>query len=93
MFEDNLFVTTYLTHNILRINKFGRGNFTVLAQGLPRVSDILIVHEQRQERNITDRCRDFCHFSEFCLLSPTGATCVCAEGYTKDNLVSLVFSF
>lgn len=90
VFEDYLFVTTYHTHKILRINKFGNENTTYLAQGLPRLSDILIVQENRQKALDTNRCVDFCHPSEFCLLIPKGATCSCADGFTKDNYVSVV---
>ncbi|KAB0803781.1 hypothetical protein PPYR_00751 [Photinus pyralis] len=86
VFEDNLFVSTYHTHNVLRLDKFGRGNISHLAQGLPRLSHILIVQEHRQERLIANRCQDFCHTSEFCLLAPGGATCTCADGFVKDNL-------
>lgn len=87
VFEDELYVSTYNTHNVLRMNKFGRGNVTYLALGLPRLSDILIVQENRQEYS-QNRCLDFCHPTEFCLLSSGGATCTCADGYSKDNLVS-----
>lgn len=86
MFEDELYISTYNTHNVLRMNKFGRQNITHLALGLPRLSDILIIQENRQEKSV-NRCEDFCHLSEFCLLSPGGATCTCADGYSKDNLV------
>lgn len=89
VFEDNLFINTYDTHNILKMNKFGQGNITVLAQGLPRLSDLVIVHEQKQDRKQPNRCKEFCHSSEFCLLNPTEAKCVCAEGYIKDNFVSI----
>lgn len=88
MFEDNLFVTTYHTHNVLRLNKFGKGNITYLAQGYPRISDVLIVQENKNKMSIKDRCSDFCHRSEFCLLIPKGASCMCADGYVKDNYVS-----
>lgn len=50
VFEDSLYVTTYNTHHILRMDKFGRKNGTFLVQGLPRVSDILIIQENKQDK-------------------------------------------
>lgn len=88
VFENYLFVTTYLKHDVLRLNKFGSGNITHLSQGLTRIADILILQEQKQDRTINNTCIDYCHHTEFCLLSPHTATCTCADGYVKDNLVS-----
>ncbi|XP_074039673.1 LDL receptor protein 1 [Leptinotarsa decemlineata] len=85
VFEENLFVSTHHKHDIFRINKFGKGNITVLARSLARISDILILHPHKHiEMNNT--CYDYCNDSEFCLLTPRGATCTCADGYVKDNL-------
>ncbi|KAK9679907.1 Low-density lipoprotein receptor repeat class B [Popillia japonica] len=87
VFEDYLYVTTQYTHNVFRLHKFGQTtNNTHLAMGLPKLQDILILQENRQDHNITDRCHDFCHSTEFCLLSPSGATCTCADGFEKYNL-------
>lgn len=88
MFEDYLYVTTQYTHNVFRLHKFGQTtNNTHIAMGLPKVQDILILQENKQDHNITNRCQDFCHSTEFCLLSPSGATCACADGFEKYNLV------
>lgn len=38
----------YQSNDILRTNKFGRGNITYIAQGLTRASDIVIVQENKQ---------------------------------------------
>lgn len=38
----------YQSNDILRTNKFGRGNVTYIAQGLTRASDIVIVQENKQ---------------------------------------------
>lgn len=92
VFEDHLYISTYHTHNVLRMNKFGKGNHSYLSQGLPRLYDVLIIHEHRQNREIFNRCQDFCHSSEFCLLSPNGATCTCADGFVKDNLVNITYN-
>nr|XP_008195317.2 PREDICTED: LOW QUALITY PROTEIN: prolow-density lipoprotein receptor-related protein 1 [Tribolium castaneum] len=86
VFENYLFVTTYQKHDVLRLNKFGNGNVTHLSQGLTRIADILILHEQKQDQSVNNTCVDFCHHTEFCLLSPNTATCTCADGYVKDNL-------
>lgn len=69
------------------MNKFGKGNITYLVQGLTRISDILILHEHKHAK-MNNTCYDFCNDSEFCLLTPRGATCTCPDGYVKDNLVS-----
>jgi integrin beta 2 len=51
VFEDNLYVSTYQTNNIIKLNKFGHGNLTYLMRGLNRASDILIVQENKQTKN------------------------------------------
>jgi hypothetical protein len=51
VFEDSLYVSTYQTNNIIRLDKFGHGNLTYLVRGLNRASDILIVQENKQTRN------------------------------------------
>ncbi|KAK9892226.1 hypothetical protein WA026_019028 [Henosepilachna vigintioctopunctata] len=86
IFEANLFVSTYRTHNILKMHKFGKGPITHLGQGLTRISDLLIIQESKQDKTLNNVCQDFCHPSEFCLLSPHGATCTCADNYVKSNL-------
>lgn len=50
VFEDTIYVSTYHTHNIMRMDKFGKKNSTYLVQGLPRLSDILIVQENKQDK-------------------------------------------
>ncbi|CAH0551681.1 unnamed protein product [Brassicogethes aeneus] len=85
VFEEYLYVSTYLKHDILRLNKFGKGNITHLVQGLTRVSHLLILQENKHIK-INNTCDEFCHPTEFCLLTPLGATCTCAEGYVKDGL-------
>jgi integrin beta 2 len=51
VFEDNLYVSTYQTNNIIKLNKFGHGNLTYLMRGLNRASDILIVQDNKQTKN------------------------------------------
>ncbi|KAL3288606.1 hypothetical protein HHI36_003043 [Cryptolaemus montrouzieri] len=86
IFETSLFVSTYRTHNILKMHKFGLGNITHIGQGLTRISDLLILQENKQDNSLNNTCHDFCHPTEFCLLSAHGATCTCADNYAKSNL-------
>ena len=51
VFEDNLYVSTYQTNNIIKLNKFGYGDLIYLMRGLNRASDILIVQENKQTKN------------------------------------------
>ncbi|XP_050504790.1 prolow-density lipoprotein receptor-related protein 1 isoform X2 [Diabrotica virgifera virgifera] len=85
IFEENVFVSTQNKHDIFRMNKFGKGNITYLVQGLTRISDILILHEHKHMK-MKNTCNDYCPDSEFCLLRPRDATCICPDGYVKDNL-------
>lgn len=65
VFEDMLYITTYHTHNIFRMDKFGRKNGTYLVQGLPRVSTILIVQENKQDKssNVIFLVLSYLHFN------------------------------
>lgn len=51
VFEDNLYVSTYQTNNIIKLNKFGHGDLIYLMRGMNRASDILIVQENKQTKN------------------------------------------
>ncbi|KDR21144.1 hypothetical protein L798_04073, partial [Zootermopsis nevadensis] len=89
VFEDNLYVSTYQTNNIIKLNKFGRGDLTYLTRGLNRASDILIVQENKQ-MNMSNPCyRSLCHNSTLCLLGASrsqtepGYSCVCPDGLVK----------
>ncbi|XP_069676734.1 low-density lipoprotein receptor-related protein 1 isoform X1 [Periplaneta americana] len=89
VFEDSLYVSTYQTNNIIKLNKFGHGNLTYLVQGLNRASDILIVQENKQTKNLKNPCHPSpCHNSTLCLLGPSSHTepsfsCVCPDGLVK----------
>lgn len=74
------------------MDKFGKGDEIYLTQGMTRISDILIVHTSKLTK-VNNTCDDFCSPSEFCLLTSKGATCVCSDGYVKDNLVSINFQY
>ncbi|KAL1502195.1 hypothetical protein ABEB36_007373 [Hypothenemus hampei] len=84
VFEDNLFITTYRKHDVIRINKFGIGDVVHLALGLTRISDMLVLQENKRPK-VNNICNDFCSNNEFCLLTPKGASCVCPHGYVNDS--------
>lgn len=88
VFEDSLYASTYLKHDVIRMNKFGKGNITHLVRGLTRVSDLLILQENKHPK-MNNTCDNFCDSTEFCLLTPNGATCICADGFVKNMLVSV----
>nr|CAD7262752.1 unnamed protein product [Timema shepardi] len=98
VFEDSLYVSTLQTNNILKLNKFGVGNITYLVQGLNRASDILIVQENKQHKDLDNPCLESpCHDTALCLLAPgtVGRTCLCPDGLVKtlsNNTTSQVCS-
>nr|CAD7435518.1 unnamed protein product [Timema monikensis] len=86
VFEDSLYVSTLQTNNILKLNKFGVGNITYLVQGLNRASDILIVQENKQHKDLDNPCLESpCHDTALCLLAPgtVGRSCLCPDGLVK----------
>ncbi|CAG2061271.1 unnamed protein product [Timema podura] len=86
VFEDSLYVSTLQTNNILKLNKFGVGNITYLVQGLNRASDILIVQENKQYKDLDNPCLETpCHDTALCLLAPgtVGRSCICPDGLVK----------
>ncbi|XP_046386652.1 prolow-density lipoprotein receptor-related protein 1 isoform X2 [Ischnura elegans] len=82
VFEDNLYVTTYQTNNVLRLNKFGRGNVTFLVKGPTKASDILIIQENKLSKTLSNPCISHpCHESALCVIrSPTTRSCLCPDG-------------
>ncbi|KAK4327382.1 hypothetical protein Pmani_002145 [Petrolisthes manimaculis] len=98
VFEDVLYFTTRDTNAVKRISKFGdrRGN-----QGPPtnishhdiKVTDVLIVQEQKQDTNLSNPCASNpCHTDAMCLLSgPNNYTCHCPDEYREymDNGVKV----
>uniref|UniRef100_A0AAR5Q0I0 EGF-like domain-containing protein n=1 Tax=Dendroctonus ponderosae TaxID=77166 RepID=A0AAR5Q0I0_DENPD len=84
VFEDSLFITTYQKHDVIRMNKFGTGDVVYLGRGLTRISDILILQENKRPK-LNNYCNDFCDNNEFCLLTPKGANCVCPDGFINAN--------
>ncbi|XP_059475497.1 low-density lipoprotein receptor-related protein 1 isoform X2 [Neocloeon triangulifer] len=85
VFEDSLYISTYRTNNIMKMNKFGLGNWTYLVKGLHRASDILIIQEHKQKGNLSNPCNhDLCAEEAMCLVrSRTQHRCMCPEGMTE----------
>lgn len=90
VFEDKLYFTTYRTNNILSVNKFGMSDVGVLANRLNRASDILILQENKQARNVSNSCKDQpCHQSALCINLPSSYTCLCPDHLTEElNITS-----
>uniref|UniRef100_A0A8D8SCE1 Low-density lipoprotein receptor-related protein 1 n=2 Tax=Cacopsylla melanoneura TaxID=428564 RepID=A0A8D8SCE1_9HEMI len=90
VFEDSLYFSTYRTNNILKINKFGKSDVTVLANNLLRASDILIIQENKQAQNVSNSCKDNpCHQSALCITLPSSHTCLCPDHLTEEfNMTS-----
>ena len=51
VFEDLLYFTTFPLPGVGRINKFGQGNVTRLAEGIRAASDLVIIQASKQSRN------------------------------------------
>jgi len=49
IFEDTLYITTFQSNRILKLNKFGKGNHTDITQGPQRAADILLVQSNKQK--------------------------------------------
>ncbi|XP_050691158.1 prolow-density lipoprotein receptor-related protein 1-like isoform X1 [Eriocheir sinensis] len=84
VFEDFVYFTTLHTNTVNRINKFGNPNNGVMpiSQHPMKVTDVLIVQEQKQERGIPNPCsNDTCHSTALCVLSgPGNHSCLCPDG-------------
>jgi hypothetical protein len=59
VFEDTLFFTTYRINKILRVNKFGAGNVSEVAEEVLAVTDLTIMQEQKHDdRHTAHPCRN-----------------------------------
>lgn len=94
VFEDTLYMTLYRTNRIARLNKFGHGNLTLLLPGMNRASDLLVVQENKQLKNLTDPCASAtCDKSALCVNrgfagSSVRYSCLCPDGLVKSDAVS-----
>ena len=78
-FEDHLYVTTFHSNSIFRMNKFGNGNITYLVRGLNKANDVVIVQENKQNRNLVSPCdQKHCGQGALCVAqTPSKAVCLC----------------
>jgi low-density lipoprotein receptor-related protein 1 (alpha-2-macroglobulin receptor) len=98
VFENFVYFSTYQHNKILKMNKFGRGNMTEIAEEITRVSDIVIMQENKAKvfkANMVDNpckanglCSHMPH--SFCVLHPVHndsavtSKCICSDGF-EDN--------
>ncbi|XP_076069558.1 LDL receptor protein 1 isoform X2 [Oratosquilla oratoria] len=88
IFEDTIYYTTLMSNYIYPLNKFGRGqNLTHLMHYSTKISDVLIVHDVKQDFTLPNPCEgDPCDSSAICLLStPKTYSCVCPIGTTEKT--------
>ena len=94
IFETLIYYSTYQHNRIMKINKFGKGNVTEIAEEVTKVSDISIMQEFKQDPTIFNPCKSSkCNFnSSLCVLVPGnegGETvvdkCLCSEGFEGEN--------
>lgn len=90
VFEDNLYMSTFPTNAIIRLNKFGRGNVVYLVRGLLKATDVLVVQENKQSKNLNSPCsKSPCGSGALCL--PKGPTdepsCLCPDGMVETKTI------
>ena len=95
VFEDFLYFTTFKINKILKMNKFGRGNVTEIAEEILTVTDLTIMQENKQDdlyiahpcQNLP--CQNFGPGS-LCVSVPADEhnltwRCLCAEGFVLND--------
>jgi sugar lactone lactonase YvrE len=93
IFEDLAYVSMYQNDSLYKLDKHGRGETRLLVQGNKnRISDILIVQEKKQDRDLWNPCAggSTCHESALCVIgariNSTGnvhtidSRCLCPDG-------------
>jgi hypothetical protein len=48
VFEDTLYITTYNSNKIFKMDKFGKGNATDITHGMHKISDVVILQKYKQ---------------------------------------------
>ncbi len=94
IFETFIYYSTYQHNKIMKINKFGKGNVTEIAEEVTRVSDLSIMQEFKQDSTIFNPCasKKCQQESSICVIIPgneggqtlTGK-CICAQGFEEEN--------
>ncbi|CAN8029485.1 unnamed protein product, partial [Ixodes persulcatus] len=89
VFEDNLYVSTFPSNAILRVNKFGRGGVAHLVRGLHRATDVLVVQQNKQSPTMVSPCNESsCGFGALCIQrGPTDFACLCPDGMVETRTV------
>ena len=94
IFETTIYFSTYQHNRIMKLNKFGRGNATQIAEEVTRVSDVAIMQEFKQDPTLTNPCATTkcASNASLCVIVPSadpdkGVThqCLCAEGFEGEN--------
>ena len=95
IFETTIYFTTYQHNKIMKLNKFGRGNVTQIAEEVTRVSDLSIMQEFKQDPTLFNPCAiNKCpaNAASICVIVPSaeankGVThqCLCANGFEGGN--------
>ena len=95
VFEDTIYLTTYRINKILKINKFGKGNISTVAEEVLSVTDLVIMQENKHDKLYTSNpCSDNpCEkYGEkvVCISIPGEGQklthkCVCSVGYQERN--------
>ena len=99
IFETFLFYTTYQHNRIMKMNKFGKGNVTEIAEEVTRISDISIMQEFKQDPTLYNPClENGCpnKDSYLCVITPGNEggqvlthKCICAQGFDGDNCTKM----
>jgi hypothetical protein len=82
VFEDWVYMSSYLTHDIFKVDKRGKGALLPVETNLKRPSDVVMAQEQKQRVDGGDPCAaNPCHASAICLLAVGGrnVTCSCPD--------------
>ena len=87
VFENYVYFSTYQHNKILKINKFGDGNVSEIAEEITRISDIAIMQVNKFQSNEAFKgslCTEpykttaiQCQPNSFCLMGK----CICIDGY------------
>ncbi|XP_064475155.1 prolow-density lipoprotein receptor-related protein 1-like [Ornithodoros turicata] len=89
VFEDNLYMSTFPTNAIIRLNKFGRGNIVYLSRGMQKATDVLIVQESKQNKNLNNKCaKSPCGSGALCIPhNLTESSCLCPDGMVETQTI------
>ena len=95
IFEDSVYFTTFKINRVLKINKFGKGNITEIAEEIVSVTDLTIMQENKHDDLYTAYpcqnlpCKDYGQ-GAVCVSVPADEhnltfKCLCSEGYVLEK--------